>query len=200
MTGRGTATSLTSGISLLERAMGYTLGAISLVTPGLMRKPTPYREWDLRTLLLHMNHSLATMHEAIAEGYLGIEGFTEPDSLLSDPRVDPVACLKQRACLMMGSWAHEPVPGEVSVAGRPLSSSIVAATGAVEVAVHGWDVSVACAADRAIPRDLAEELLDLCHVLVGDADRPISFATVIDTASTAEASDRLLGFLGRRAH
>jgi uncharacterized protein (TIGR03086 family) len=186
-----------NGVALLERAMGYTLGSLALVTPAAMRDPTPCRGWDLRTLLLHMNHSLATMHEAIAHGYLGIDDFTGPDGLLTDPRTDPVVALEERGAVMLRAWAD--ASGDVSVAGRPLSAGIVAGAGAVEVAVHGWDVSAACRADRPIPPVLADELHDLCLVLVGDGDRPLAFAGAVEVPPTAAPSDRLLGFLGRRA-
>ena len=57
---------LAQGVALLERAMGYTLGSLQLVTPQSLDNPTPCREWDLRALLLHMNDSLLTLHQAIA--------------------------------------------------------------------------------------------------------------------------------------
>ena len=47
---------LTGGFALLERAMGYTLGGLVLVRPEDMVARTPCAAWDLRTLLLHMNH------------------------------------------------------------------------------------------------------------------------------------------------
>jgi uncharacterized protein (TIGR03086 family) len=194
------ATLAANGVVLLERAMGYTMGSLALVNPAAMRDPTPCRGWDLRTLLLHMNHSLATMHEAIAHGYLGIDDFAGPDALLTDPRTDPVAALEERGALMLRAWADASDPSDVSVAGHPVSSGIVAAAGAIEVAVHGWDVSAACRADRPIPPVLADELHDLCLVLVGDGDRPLAFAPTVEVPPTAAPSDRLLGFLGRRAH
>jgi uncharacterized protein (TIGR03086 family) len=188
------ATALTGGVALLERAMGYTLGSLLFVTKEALANPTPCRDWDLRTLLHHMNDSLLTLHDAIAVGHIGLD----PAADHGDPAVDPVAILRNRACRVVGAWANARGPDEIWVADRSLSPGIVAATGAVEVAVHGWDVGRACGYDRPVPPALAEELLELCHVIVSDADRPARFAAKVDVSALASPSDRLVAFLGRR--
>jgi len=194
VTAGGTATALTGGVALLERAMGYTLGSLQLVTPDAMSNPTPCREWDLRALLLHMNDSLLTMHEAIALGYVGLD----PAGDYGDRDADPVDTLRNRACQVIGAWATAEGPGDVSIADRTLSAGIVAATGAVEVAVHGWDVARACGQDRPVPPALAEELLELCPLLVRAPDRAARFAAPVDVSPLASPGDRLVAFLGRR--
>ncbi|MGZ4616506.1 MAG: TIGR03086 family metal-binding protein [Actinomycetes bacterium] len=197
----GSRAALTSGVALLERAMGYTLGGLLLVAPENMSNPTPCREWDLRALLLHMNDSLLALYEAIAVGHLGLDppgADGDPAGDHGDPTADPVASLRDRACRMIGAWAAAPpAPGEIPIADRVLSPSIVAATGAVEVAVHGWDVARACGHDRPVPPQLAEELLELCPLFVRAADRPTRFAPRVHVSPLASPSDRLLAFLGR---
>ena len=74
----------------------------------------------------------------------------------------------------------------------------MAAAGAVEVAVHGWDVARACGADRPVPVALAEELLALCAVFVDDGDRPHRFGPEVRIDPHAPAGDRLLALLGRQ--
>jgi uncharacterized protein (TIGR03086 family) len=184
--------------------MAYTLGGLLLVTPEAMTRPTPCDGWDLRALLLHMNDSLLTLHEAIAFGHVdidvsGVPG--DPQADYGDPALDPVASLRNRACRMIGAWANAPDPRDISIADRPLTPGIVAAAGAVEVAVHGWDVSRACGQDRQVPAALAEELLDLCPLFVRDGDRPTRFAPRLDPSSDLDSpSDRLIAFLGRNPH
>jgi uncharacterized protein (TIGR03086 family) len=188
----GTSTVVTGGVALLERAMSYTLGGLMLVTPDAMDNPTPCGDWDLRALLLHMNESLLTMHEAIAVGHL------DHDRDFGDPALDPVASLRNRACEMIGAWANAHAPGDISIADRLLTPGIVAAAGAVEVTVHGWDVARACGQDRPVPRALAEELLDLCPLFVRDADRATRFAPRLELSPERDnPSDRLVAFLGR---
>jgi uncharacterized protein (TIGR03086 family) len=198
----GITTVVSGGVALLERAMGYTLGSLLLVTPDAMSRATPCDEWDLRALLLHMNGSLQTLHEAIADGRVGLDVSRDPggpSADYGDPARDPVATLRNRGCAMIGAWANAGDPGDIAIADRPLSAGIVAAAGAVEVAVHGWDVARACGQDCPVPPELAEELLDLCRLLVHDADRPTCFAAPIEfSRGRSSPSDQLVGYLGRR--
>ena len=193
---------MTGGVALLERAMGYTLGSLLLVTPDAMSRATPCGEWDLRALLLHMNDSLRTLHEAIADGRVDRDASSDSGGLSAnygDPARDPVATLRNRGGAMIGAWANARDPGDIAIADRLLSAGIVAAAGAVEVAVHGWDVARACGQDCPVPPELADELLDLCRLLVHAADRPIRFAARIDfSRELASPSDRLVAYLGRR--
>jgi uncharacterized protein (TIGR03086 family) len=78
-----------------------------------------------------------------------------------------------------------------------LSTPLVAGAGAIELAVHGWDVARTCRADRQIPADLADELLDLAVVLIRSGDRPGRFGRPVAVSGDAPPGDRLLAFLGR---
>jgi uncharacterized protein (TIGR03086 family) len=193
MTGR--ATTLIGGTALLERAVGYTLGALRLVGETSMSNPTPCPGWDLRVLLAHLNDSLAALQEAADLGDVVLAG----PALAADPAADPVGALRDRACAMLGAWTRELGTAAVTVGGCPVPSDFVTGAGAIEVAVHGWDVSVACEAPRPIPAQLAEDLLECCYVLVSPGDRPGRFAPPLHVSSWAPPGDRLLAYLGRRA-
>lgn len=190
----GSAASLLGGTALLERAVGYTLGSLRLVEDHLMSRPTPCHGWDLRDLLAHMNDSLAALQEAAALGEVVLGGSEEA----SDPRLDPVAALRDRACAIMGAWTSETGSELVSVGGRQVPSGYVTGAGAIEVAVHGWDVAVACGEQRPIPRRLADELLELCYLLVVPEDRPSRFAARVEVSPWSPSGDRLLAYVGRR--
>ena len=100
----------------------------------------------------------------------------------------------------------------MAVGGLPIPAGLVACTGAVEIAVHGWDVSAARAgrAGRArggvqetpIPAALATRMLRLGPLLV--AGREGLFAVPVEVPAQASPGDRLVGYLGRhpgdRAH
>lgn len=184
------AAALIGGVSLLERAISYTLGSLLEVRPELMSRPTPCSAWDLRALLVHMNDSLLALHEAARIGRIGPEQSTTDGDL--------VGLLRQRACLLVGAWSGARVPGPVFVAGSPLTTGIVTGAGALEVTVHGWDVALACGQDRPIPAALAEELLELAPFFVDDVDRPARFAPRVAVCRGATTGDRLLAFVGRR--
>jgi uncharacterized protein (TIGR03086 family) len=191
--GRASAASI-GGIALLERAINYTLGSLHVVTPGDLSQPTPCPDWDLRALLDHLDDSLLALHQAGDVGRVDAEASGDVGG-----GADPVARLRNRACRLLGAWTAAP-GGTVSVAGHPLTTGIVTSAGAIEVAVHGWDVARACGRHRPIPPSLAEEMLDLARLFVTATDRPVRFAAAVDVPSPAHPGDRLIAFLGRRPH
>jgi uncharacterized protein (TIGR03086 family) len=196
MTDNRATAALVDGIGLLERAINYTLGSLLIVTPQAMFRPTPCRRWDLRALLAHMNDSLLALYQAVAAGRVDLDGALALDDI--DPAVDPVDALKRRACRLLGAWANaDDSHGLVSIGGSPLTAGIVTRTGAIEIAVHGWDVARACGYNRPIPPALAEELLDVAPLVVTDSDRPARFAAPVAVSPLAGPADRLLAFLGR---
>jgi uncharacterized protein (TIGR03086 family) len=181
---------LIGGPELLERAIGYTLGCLQLITPQSLRCPTPCRAWDLEALLTHMNDSLAALHEAIDSGHVGLNESS------GEPAADLVVQLKDRACHLVGAWTGSS-RRRVTIADRELTDVIVSCAGAVEIAVHGWDVARACGVDRAIPGSLAYELLDLAQLFVSEDDRPVRFGRIVSAGPGAGAGEQLVAFLGR---
>jgi uncharacterized protein (TIGR03086 family) len=223
-------------VALLERAVGYTLGSLHVVTPAALSRPTPCREWNLHALLRHMDDSLAALQEAAdlervtLEPHMTLETRDGPGigttgaagaagvparRTIGDPTAgaagDPtasgptagdtalglVAGLRSRACRLVGAWIRAAEHGVVRVGDAPLGSGVVSLTGALEIAVHGWDVAQACGRPRPIPPPLAAELLELAPLVVTTADRPARFAAPLDPPATATPGDRLLAFLGR---
>ncbi|MFI7126719.1 maleylpyruvate isomerase N-terminal domain-containing protein [Nonomuraea sp. NPDC050153] len=111
---------------------------------------------------------------------------------------NPALLLRDRAAELLGVWAATVTrPGMVSIDDRRLTSPMVAAAGAIEIAVHGWDVARACGEHHPIPALMAEELLDLAHLFVTRADRPHRFAPPRPLPPHASAQDHLLAYLGR---
>ena len=130
---------------------------------------------------------------------------SKPDALGLDPAAedgdlaaDPARAFRDRACQLLDAWTG---PGHqrqvVDIAGCPLAASVMAAAAALEVAVHGWDISRACGQHQPIPRALAIDLLAIAPVLVPSAGRHPLFAAPVAVAATASPSDRLAAFLGR---
>lgn len=182
------------GVELLERAIGYTRGCLLLVEPRLLGASTPCAGWDLHRLLAHMDDSLASLHEAGSTHQVRLESVPE------DPG-DPVESLRRRACALLADWSAQEAAAagrrDVLVEGRPVTAPVLTAAGALEVTVHGWDVSVACRAPRPIPDRLAAHLALLAPVLVTDADRPVRFGAPVEVRADASTGERLLAFLGR---
>jgi len=201
---------------LLVGAISYTLGVCALVGPGDMTLPTPCAEWDLAMLFAHLSASMADLEIAIRTGTLDLE--RPPDSAAGDP----VETLRDQAAqLLCAVYGYDSARRFVAVAGLPVPAGVVACTGAVEIAVHGWDVSAArsgAARGSVRPKDsiepiepkdpispiqpvppipavLATRMLRLCPLVV--AGREGLFASPVAVSAQASPGDRLVGFLGR---
>ena len=111
---------------------------------------------------------------------------------------DPAAAFRDRAGQLLDAWTslghRRPA---IEIADCPLAASVMAAAAALEVAVHGWDISRACGQRQPIPHALAIDLLAIAPVLVPRAGRHPLFAAPVAVAATAGPSDRLAAFLGR---
>jgi uncharacterized protein (TIGR03086 family) len=187
---------LSRGRELLEAAVSYALAGAGLETPRLLSRPTPCPGWDLETLLGHVCESLRVLHEAVATG--GISGNGAQRSH-PGPGRDPVARLRGEAAgLLDACSAAGPGQERVAIGGRELTAGMVAVTGALEITVHGWDISVACGACAPVPPGLAAVLLPIAPLLLPPGTRPGLFADPVRLAGPAGPGDQLVAFLGRQ--
>jgi uncharacterized protein (TIGR03086 family) len=184
-------------LALLERALGYTRCALVASLPVDPGTPTPCETWDLGDLLHHMLDSLTALDEAGRRGRVSLHAVPAPHDPL--PETEPlVTALQQRACGLLDTWSRGGGEALVSIAGSPLRAGLVAAAGALEVAVHGWDVGRAVKVDHPFPDTLAADLLVYLPLLVTPVDRPDRFAAPLTAPDDAPAAERLLATLGRR--
>lgn len=167
---------------MLERSLAYALGSVAEARHMGLGRGTPCADWDLGELLEHLDDSL---YEGLSGGRIGVL-----------PHADRVCGFRTRVCAVLGAWAAGP-PEEVLVGERPLDVRVMAAVGAVEITVHGWDVARSCGRPRPIPEGLAAELLSVARCVVGEEDRGLRFADPVAVPSGARPDVRLLGFLGR---
>jgi uncharacterized protein (TIGR03086 family) len=181
----------TGGLALLAGAISYTLGECSELAPGEMRRRTPCTRWDLNALLAHLAGSMADLEAAIRTGEVDPGDQGRPPDL-----ADPLETLRDRAaellCVCFGFGDDDRF---VAVGGVPMPACLVTVTGAVEIAVHGWDVSASRGRGRPIPPRLAARMLGFCPLIV--ADREGLFAPPVEVPADASPGDRLVGFLGR---
>ncbi|GAB3413152.1 DinB family protein [Flindersiella endophytica] len=193
-----------SGAELLERAINYAYGAIDTITPDLLTRGTPCSGWDLRALLDHLNDSLAALYEAV-DGREVAAPATPCGPPPGDGRADPTVLFRYQACRLLGALtaaegAHDGTgSGEqpVGIGGHQLTVDLVSMTGAVEIAVHGWDVYRASGRRTPIPEELALDLLVVCPLLVSGEDRSDRrFAERVPVCAGGP-SDWLVAHLGR---
>jgi uncharacterized protein (TIGR03086 family) len=191
MTGVPATAQFTDEVGLLERAVSYALGAVRTVTDESLSWPTPCSQWDVLALVRHLNDSLAVLFDGIDAGSVDARGC--PDGGVDR---DPVGVFRERASRLMGGWARAG-EGVIRVSECPMTASMMAAAGSVEIAVHGWDVAQAVGEPRPIPYELAVSLLEVVPLVVSEQDRPGLFGPRVLVSGGSGASDRLLGYLGR---
>jgi len=184
-------------IGLLAGAISYMLGVCAPIGPGEMMLRTPCAGWDLAMLLGHLCQSMADLETALRTGRLDLD---EP----AGAGGGPVEALRDRAAqLLCAGYCYGGPERFVAVGGLPMPAGLLACTGAVEIAVHGWDVSAAraragCEGDvpgTPIPAGLATRMLRLSPLLV--AAREGLFAAPVEVPAQASPGDRLIGYLGR---
>ena len=187
---------LSRGLELLDSAVSYALASAALGTAQLLRHPTPCPGWDLATLLDHVSDSIGVLHQAVTAG-CATASAAPPGHPWPGP--DPVARLRgQAAGLLDACAAAGPAERRVAIWDRELTASVVAVTGAIEIAVHGWDISVACGASRPVPPGLAAVLLPIAPLLITPGTRPGLFADPVQLPGPASPGDQLVAFLGRQ--
>jgi uncharacterized protein (TIGR03086 family) len=190
MSGQSGATGLLAG------AISYALAGCALIRPGELALPTPCPDWDLAALLGHLGDSMADLETAIRTGCLDLDHPRGPAG------EDPVDAVRERAAeLLCAAYCHAGPESFVTIGGLPMPADLVACTGAVEIAVHGWDVTTALAragCDRVepIPAALATRMLRVCPLIV--AGRESLFAVPVAVPAQASPGDQLVGYLGRR--
>ena len=187
---------LSRGLELLDSAVSYALAGAALGTVQLLRRPTPCPGWDLAALLDHVSDSIGVIQQGRAAG--DISASAAPPGH-PGPGPDPVARLRRQAARLLETCAAAgPAERRVAISDRELTASMVAVTGAIEVAVHGWDISVACGARRPVPPGLAAVLLPIAPLLITPGTRPGLFADPVRLPGPASLSDQLVAFLGRQ--
>ncbi len=184
----GPAQQTDPGVELLERALGYTRSTLATVQPPHLCLLTPCDRWRLGDLLAHMEDSL----DAFAEGAHGTIGLRSAAPAPLHERID---ALRTKACGLLGAWASATTP-VVEVGGRPMAVGTVARLAAVEISVHGWDVSRTTGAGLGLPEELAEALLPTALALA--LEQESEFGPPVPVSADAGPARRLLALLGRR--
>ena len=183
---------------LLESAVSYALTEAALVTPPLLSSPTPCPGWDLEMLLDHVVDSVGVLREAITTGGISGSVGVAPGSAVR-PSLDPVARLRRETARLLAAGAAPGLAdGGVAIGDRELTANLVTVAGAMEIAVHGWDISVACGAGQVIPSGLAAVLLPIAPLLITAETRVGLFADPVRLPGPAGPGDELVAFLGRQ--
>jgi uncharacterized protein (TIGR03086 family) len=186
---------LTGELDLLELAVRYALASAATATTDVLRsRPTPCSGWDLETLLAHVSDSIQVVNVAIAAGQIGpVLARREPR-----PKTEPRGDLREHAARLLAACAAAPDEHPIAIADRTLTPRTLALAGAIEIAVHGWDIAAACGTRQPIPIELAAVLLPLAPLVIPAQIRPGLFADPVLIPGPACPGDQLVAFLGRQ--
>jgi uncharacterized protein (TIGR03086 family) len=176
--------------ALLCAAVEYARPTVAGIDSAALTASTPCAGWDLRMLLTHVNDSLAALYEGIDRGRIGL---FPPDSRPDE--VDVVDTFGRRSWRL--ALACRLGPADATIGGCPISGDVLTGIGAIEIAVHGWDIARARRRPRPIPANLAEQLLGYAPVLGSAASRHRLFAPPRAVPAQAGPGDQLVAFLGR---
>jgi uncharacterized protein (TIGR03086 family) len=151
-------------------------------------------------LLRHVSDSVGVLHEAITTGCIGSGPAAEDD----EPDPDVVSGLYRRAGRLLAACAPAapaaPAGHLVTIGDQELPAKMAVAAGAIEITVHGWDISVACGSRRPVPPDLAALLLPIAPLFIAPGSRAGLFADPVPVPGRACPGDQLVAFLGRQPH
>jgi uncharacterized protein (TIGR03086 family) len=185
---------MNGGTRLLEQAISYAARSVLDVTPALLPRPTPCRGWDLDMLLRHASESLAALHDGTVTGHVGLIP-AAPDR---GPATDPARVFRDQVGRLLAARATADCRHQVvDIGDLPLPAIAIECAGAIEIAVHGWDISQACGQRRPIPDPLAAGLLAIAPLLIPETGRHPLFSPPVTTTAQAGPGDRLVAFLGR---
>jgi uncharacterized protein (TIGR03086 family) len=181
--------------SLLDQAISYAARSVLDVTPALLPSPTPCRCWNLDLLVRHVSESLAALHDGTVTGHVALI----PGAPDRDQAADPARIFRDRAGRLL--TARAATGGQRQVIGigdLPLPAIAMECAGAIEIAVHGWDISQACGQRRPIPDALAASLLAIAPLLIPETGRHPLFGPPVTATARASPGDELVAFLGRK--
>ena len=183
-----------AGTGLLAQAITYAERSVLDVTPALLPRPTPCRGWNLDMLLRHASESLDALHEGTVTRHITLIP-AAPDR---GAAADPAQTFRDRAGRLLAAQAGAGSECQVvDIGDLPLPAFAMECVGAIEITVHGWDISQACGQHRPIPDALAASLLAIAPLLIPETDRHPLFSPPLAATAPAGPGDRLVAFLGR---
>ena len=134
-------------VAVLDSAVTYTHATLQRARRSPLTLPTPCADWDLGTLLLHMEDSLATIGEAAELGRVDVADTPRRDG--ADRLVDRIV---QRACVTRSAWLQRLTSAPIAVTHTDLvvrSNSVTPSSASnflICVLSVGWPMSHAAAA------------------------------------------------------
>jgi uncharacterized protein (TIGR03086 family) len=176
-------------LDALDRTFQHTHDVIAAVPAEKLDAATPCEQWTVRDLLEHMISVVAGLGAAAS-------GAPPAPFELSG---DPATQFDGIARTTLDAWRS---PGALeNVIDGPAGSmpgQVYAGINLLDTATHSWDLATACGLPSALDDELAEFTLGVAQQTIAPQIRPGRFADEVPTAAGADATARLVAFLGRK--
>jgi len=187
------------GIELLTRAHTYLREVVGAVPEGAWGSPTPCSEWTVRQVLNHARLDQQAYGAAVTGGgWPDSNPFQPADALVADAETALDKVLRDVA----DTYAQLPADAEeVATPLGPLPLRLAAAAGAMDAAVHAWDIAVATGQDAPLDEELADGIWVAAERLADHLrDSFKVFAAAREVPEGGGRAEALLAFLGRDPH
>ncbi|MER7763196.1 TIGR03086 family metal-binding protein [Streptomyces sp. NPDC097619] len=182
------------GFKLLSDAHDYLLAAVRGVPADGWGDPTPCTEWTVRQVY---NHALLDQ-QALTMQISGVAPASDPFEPVDAVGADPVAQLAEVLRAAAAAWESERDAERVPTPMGPMPATTGAAAGALDAALHAWDIARATGQDLPLTEDLAERLEEIASRLVDFVrDSFGKYAAPVPVPEDAGRAAALLGFTGR---
>jgi uncharacterized protein (TIGR03086 family) len=181
-------------IDVLEGVLDKLQGLVAGVRPDQRDDPTGLEKYTVGGLVDHISGYL----QNFAGAAQGREDRSDPSDHHSD---DPVRDVKAASTELIDGWRNLGTDREVTVTGGSKSpGDVIVGMTLIEYVTHGTDLALATGqplpfSDQEYEAALAKAQAFLTDDYRGD-DMP--FGPRVDVPDDAPASERLMGFMGRR--
>lgn len=198
MGGMMTTITGTDAITLLGRAHTALRAAVAGVPADGWDLPTPCENWTVAQVLQHATGDQVAYAAAVTGGPWPTEDPFQPSGRLAD---DAISALEHALDATAGAYATlDPAAEQVPVPlpQGPLPLWIAAGAGALDAAVHAWDIAVATGQPSPLTAEMAGPLLVVAREIVEPLRGYGAYAPALDVAGDADEVAALLAYLGRR--
>jgi uncharacterized protein (TIGR03086 family) len=175
-------------LEALDRTFQHTQRVIDNVRPDQLDDKTPCPEWTVRDLLEHQIGVVAGLGAAAA-------GQPRPDFVLS---ADPAAQFAEVSTATLKAWqAPGALDQQINAGPGPMPGRVLAGINLLDTATHTWDLATATGQPSTLPADVADAAFELSQQIVSPQLREGRFGPEVSVAADADATTRLVAFLGR---
>lgn len=184
--------------STMEDACRSTERIIEGVRPEHLANATPCSDWDVADLL---NHIVGTLHLGAALLSDSVPAVNMGPGELPDTDVvgdDPVKAYRVGVERLLAAAAGDALQRNHATPLGEMPGAGLGGFTTLDIVVHGWDLARATGQDPAVPDDLAETVLAFARQAITDDFRGPRIGAAIAVDEGASATDRLVGYLGRR--